>query len=260
MTDAFHTDFSSSPFPSSPSFSSLSLYREGEESRRKFYLARHHFEKHEYHLAQSFLAPLLQEIHEGHKAENPDISYMWGCCLYYQGSFKEAVRYLQKAILLEPSHQSAKTILSILLNDLGQYEEAENLFQDLQRQKRSSFSKRFLSPSFKRQLLAKYDELAQIYFEDGWNEEAISFWRQSLSFVNSGEQLHDITLKLCFCYLRWGKEKTEFMELLEQVYAHPLSDETLKEKIHIYILQMEKKLFPCNKAPMLGFTPKSIEP
>ena len=234
---------------SSSSSLSLSFYQDKEEEKRQhsLYLARHHFAKHEYHFAQSFLAPFLQEAQESQKEGNPDICYMWGCCLYNQGNLKESIKYLQKAIELDPHHGSAKTVLSILLNDLGQYQEAKGLFQDLQKQKRRPLSKYLLSPSFKRKLLIKHDELAHIYFDCQQYEEAISCWIQSMPFIALGKQLHDITLKLCSCYFYLGKGKAKIKDLLQQSYAHPLANEEVKEQIHLYLLQIERGLLPCKK-------------
>ncbi len=61
--------------------------------------------------------------------ENPDSYYFMGVSAYFQGKVGPTIQHLKKALELDPRHTDAAICLSVLLNDLGKYEDAKKVFE-----------------------------------------------------------------------------------------------------------------------------------
>lgn len=62
-------------------------------------------------------------------ASDPEAHYLLGVMNYFQGQVGPTIAYLKKALELDPRHTDAAICLSVLLNDLGKYEEAKKVFE-----------------------------------------------------------------------------------------------------------------------------------
>jgi tetratricopeptide (TPR) repeat protein len=62
--------------------------------------------------------------------KNPEVFQMLGTIYYDQGKFNKAIKTFQRALEIDPSYTDASVGLSIILNDIGRYDEGKKVFQD----------------------------------------------------------------------------------------------------------------------------------
>jgi len=62
-------------------------------------------------------------------ASDPEAYYLLGVMNYFQGQVGPTIAHLKRALELDPRHTDAAICLSVLLNDLGKYEEAKKVFE-----------------------------------------------------------------------------------------------------------------------------------
>jgi tetratricopeptide (TPR) repeat protein len=90
--------------------------------------ARSFFIEGHYKQAENLLDILVLERHQ-----NPEIYQMLATIAYERGSFKKAIGFFNRALEIDPAYTDASIGLSILHNDLGQYEEGKAIFLDAQK-------------------------------------------------------------------------------------------------------------------------------
>ena len=88
-------------------------------------IARDYFRENKYNLAE----PILNQLILKH-AMSPEVFHMLGTIYYDQGKFNKAIRAFRRALELEPTFTDASVGLSIILNDLGKYEEGRKVFDE----------------------------------------------------------------------------------------------------------------------------------
>ncbi len=82
------------------------------------------FEKGKYNRAESILNQLILKNHK-----DPLIFHMLGTIYYDRGKFNKAVRAFKRDLDIDPGFTDASVCLSIILNDLGRYDEGKKIFQ-----------------------------------------------------------------------------------------------------------------------------------
>src|ERR1051325_6937214 len=87
--------------------------------------ARDYFKENRYALAEPLLNQLILK-----NAKSPEVFQMLGTIYYDQGKFNKAIRAFKRALELEPTYTDASVGLSIILNDIGKYEEGRKVFED----------------------------------------------------------------------------------------------------------------------------------
>jgi tetratricopeptide (TPR) repeat protein len=87
--------------------------------------AREYFRENKYALAEPLLNQLILK-----NAKSPEVFQMLGTIYYDQGKFNKAIRGFKRALELEPTYTDASVGLSIILNDIGKYEEGRKVFDE----------------------------------------------------------------------------------------------------------------------------------
>lgn len=120
--------------------------------------AREHFREGNYTVAESLLQQLMLS-----NSKNPEAFHMMATIYYDKGKFNKAIRTFRRALEIDPSYTDASVGLSIILNDLGRYEEGRQVFIDAQ----AALAKKSEEPdSFSQEKLAtKHEELGELYFQ-----------------------------------------------------------------------------------------------
>ena len=106
--------------------------------------------------AEKFLLLATQENEQGYEAY-----YLLGSIYHDSGKFERAMQCYKKALQFKPNYTEASISLSVLCNDLGQYEEGRLVFN---RAREQVFSKDGIQDSFLNEKLAqKHIELGDLY-------------------------------------------------------------------------------------------------
>ncbi|OFZ78232.1 MAG: hypothetical protein A2583_02615 [Bdellovibrionales bacterium RIFOXYD1_FULL_53_11] len=103
--------------------------------------------------------------------DNPDGHYLLGVWHYFQGRLGKAVECMRKSLELDPRHTDAAICLSVLLNDIGKYDDARKIFE----QANQSVAHRnpTTDSEVDRKFAVKHLELADLYFRYRRYDEAI---------------------------------------------------------------------------------------
>lgn len=128
--------------------------------------AREHFINGHYHLAEPMLHQAILR-----NERDPEIYHMLATMHYDRGQFNKAIRTFKKALEIDPTYTDSSVGLSIVLNDLGRYEEAKEIFIDAE--KILEKSKTSSDPFIEQKLFQKHRELGDLYFQINKFDDAL---------------------------------------------------------------------------------------
>ncbi|MEK7357138.1 MAG: tetratricopeptide repeat protein, partial [Bdellovibrionota bacterium] len=154
--------------------------------------AREHFREGHYAISEPLLQQLL--ISDG---KNPEVFHMLGTIYYDQGKFNKAIRTFRRALEIDPTFTDASVGLSIILNDLGRYEEGKKVFLEAQAalSRKSTAKDAYLEEK----LASKHDELGEMYFQYKRFEDAQEQYEKALSMSTRRPELR---MKIAECNIR----------------------------------------------------------
>jgi cytochrome c-type biogenesis protein CcmH/NrfG len=173
--------------------------------------AREYFRDNKYNLAEPILNQLILK-----NAKSPEVFHMLGTIYYDQGKFNKAVRAFRRALELEPTFTDASVGLSIILNDIGKYEEGRKVFEEarelLARQTAQD------DPYVNEKFSIKHDELGEMYFHHARFKDALDQYYKALALSSRKPEL---TLKVVECYMRLDESDKALKELRGLVKEYP---------------------------------------
>lgn len=103
--------------------------------------------------------------------KNPDLYYLKGIFHYFQGQMGQTVENMRKALSIDPRHTDAAVCLSVLLNDIGKYDDAKKVFE--QANQSVAHRRPGSDIGIDRKFAVKHMELADLYFRYRRYDEAI---------------------------------------------------------------------------------------
>jgi len=174
--------------------------------------AREHFREGQYSIAEPLLQQLL--ISDG---KNPEVFHMLATIYYDQSKFNKAIRTFRRALEIDPSFTDASVGLSIILNDLGRYDEGKKVFLEAQAALAKKSNKKDAYADEK--LASKHDELGEMYFQYKRFGEALEQYERALSMSSRKPELR---MKIAECNVRLGDSNKALRDLkmLVQDYPH----------------------------------------
>jgi tetratricopeptide (TPR) repeat protein len=173
--------------------------------------AREHFREGNYRISESLLEQLVMA-----DGKNPEIFHMLATIFYDQGKFNKAIRTFKRALEIDPSFTDASVGLSIILNDLGRYEEGKKVFVDAQQAlKRKSTES---DPYMLEKIASKHDELGEMYFQIKRYDESLEQYNRALSISSRKAELK---MKVIECYIKKGENPRALKELRLVVQEFP---------------------------------------
>lgn len=159
--------------------------------------------------------PLLNQlILKG--AKDREIFHMLGTIYYDQGKFNKAIRSFKRSLEIDPSYTDASVGLSIILNDLGRYEEGKKVFEEAKGLLAKGASKD--DPYINEKLALKHDELGELYFRYQRYMEALEQYYKSL---NLSSRKPELTMKVVETLTKMGESHKALKELRSLINAFP---------------------------------------
>ncbi|MGE0528572.1 MAG: tetratricopeptide repeat protein [Bdellovibrionales bacterium] len=173
--------------------------------------AREYFKENKYSLAEPILNQLILK-----NAKSPDVFHMLGTIYYDQGKFNKAIRAFRRALELEPTFTDASVGLSIILNDIGKYEEGRKVFDEAREMlaRQTSNDDPYINEKFS----IKHDELGEMYFHHGRFKEALEQYFKALALSSRRPEL---TMKVVECFMRLQEPERALKELRSLVKDFP---------------------------------------
>lgn len=176
-----------------------------------FQAALEYFKEDNYSQAE----PLLNQLILQNK-KSPEVFQMLGTIYYDQGKFNKAIRSFRRALELDPSFTDASVGLSIILNDLGKYEEGRKVFEEAQTMLAQRSSEE--DPYINEKLSIKHDELGELYLQYHRPKEALEQYYKAL---NLSSRVPEITMKIIDCFLALEERDKAAKELVDLIKQYP---------------------------------------
>ncbi len=173
--------------------------------------AKQNFIKGNYKVVEPLLQQLILQNNR-----NPEIYQMLATIYYDKGQFNKAIRTFKRALEIDPTYTDASVGLSIILNDLGRYEEGKKIFEDakqvLDRKKNSP------DPYLEEKLAQKHEELADLYVQLQRFAEALEqfFKAQKLS-----TRKVEISIRIADCFLSLNEATKAQAQLKNLIKEYP---------------------------------------
>jgi tetratricopeptide (TPR) repeat protein len=173
----------------------------------------------------------IQDLISGHKFDeaeaairsrlskapsSADSHYLLGVMYYFKGDLRETVRSLRESLRLEPRHTDAAICLSVLLNDIGRYDEAKNVFEVANR----SVATKRMGDDFEvdHKFAVKHLEIADLYFRYRRYDEAIEEYTKAAAL---DPFTLDIRIRLAKAYAKKGFVTRAIQELQQLKAENP---------------------------------------
>ncbi len=174
-------------------------------------IAREKFIAGEYNSAENMLQQLLLKNNRV-----PEIFQMLATIYYDRGRFNKAIKTFKRALEIDPTYTDASIGLSIILNDIGRYEEGKQVFKDAQDQLAGRENQ--ADPFLDRILAQKHEELGDIYFENKRYDEATDQYYKSKSLY---DDITQISLKVADSLVKSDRASRAVNELKTLIQNYP---------------------------------------
>jgi tetratricopeptide (TPR) repeat protein len=151
-------------------------------------------------------------------AEHAEVWHMIAVILYDRGRLTKAIKTFRRALEIDPTFTDASVGLSIILNDLGRYDEARQVFVDAQNSlNRKNYDQ---DQILKDRLASKHHELADMYLSHKRWDDALDQYRQALAILPGKA---DLRLKVIDALVGKGELGQAFREIRQIVQEQPMN-------------------------------------
>lgn len=178
-----------------------------------FCLAEENFKKNLYAEAEPLLNQLVLK-----KTKRPEVFHMLGTIYYDQGKFSKAIRSFKSALERDAGFTDSSIGLSIILNDLGRYEEGQKVFDEARTM--LSVKNSSADTGINERFATKHDELGELYLQHHKFEEALEQFQKA--FLLTSLRRPEIGVNIADCQYRLGQLSLAIRELriLTREYPH----------------------------------------
>jgi tetratricopeptide (TPR) repeat protein len=174
-------------------------------------LARQKFIASDYASAESLLQQVLLINNK-----QPEIFHMLGTIYYDRSQFSRSIKHFKRALEIDPSYTDASIGLSIVLNDLGRYDEGRQIFEEAQGILNKK-TKSKADPFVEEKLAEKHVQLGDMYFQFQRHDEALEQYYKSFRL----SQKPEIRMKIVETYLKKGDVEKATQELATLIKDEP---------------------------------------
>lgn len=150
-------------------------------------------------------------------SNNPEVFQMLATIYYNRGQFNKAVKTFRKALEVDPEYSDAAVGLSIILNDLGKYDEAKKVFEkaqaiiNLRKQARQA-------DNMDEKFAQKHIELGDLYLQYNRYESALMQYQMAQKLTANKVE---ISLTIAECYVQFGQTQSAVQELRALLQSQP---------------------------------------
>lgn len=156
--------------------------------------AEEQFKANEYGSAEPMLNQLVLK-----GSKRPEVFHMLGTVYYDQGKFNKAIRAFKRALEIDPGFTDSSIGLSIILNDLGKYDEGQKIFEEARAM--LALKAQDSNPQIDLILSKKHHELGDLYFQHSRYKEALEEF-QKAQRLSSENELVSIAITDCHMALK----------------------------------------------------------
>lgn len=135
-----------------------------------------------------------------------------GNIFHIQGQLGKAVKAFNQALVIDPDHTDAAICLSVILNDIGRYDDAKKIF-DRANSRIKNAEVGVEDPHINKKFSAKHFEVAEMYFSYSRYDEALIEYNKASALTPEN---FDIKMKVAKVYSKKGFTGKAF-EVLRQL-------------------------------------------
>lgn len=147
-----------------------------------------------------------------------DAYFYMGNIFHIKGQLGKAVKAFNKVLEINPSHTDASISLSVILNDIGKYEEAKSIFENANKQVKKE-KQGVNDPHVNLKFSAKHYELAEMYFTYSRYDEALHEFNKASALDESNLE---IKIKIAKVYSKKGF-LSKAIEILRKIKSENLN-------------------------------------
>lgn len=137
-------------------------------------LGKKYFDERKYDAALQYLEKVAAE-----KSQFADVYNMLGFIYYSNSRFEDAIRAFSKALEINPAYTEASLNLSVVYNELGQFDRSSEVYEQARDGRKDA--KSYLDPFVKGKLANMHSGLGAIYKDLGFYTEAADEFRKALA-------------------------------------------------------------------------------
>jgi tetratricopeptide (TPR) repeat protein len=182
-----------------------------------------HLNRKDFGRAESMIREKL-----GREPGSADGHYLMGVLRYFQGSVGPTITSLKKALELDPRHTDAAICLSVLLNDLGKYDDAKKIFD--QANQSVVHRREGVVSGVDQKFAVKHLELGDLYFRYRRYEESIEEYSKA-ALLNPTH--FETRIRRAKAYARKGFVSRALQDLQALKHDHP---DYAPARIHLGLL------------------------
>lgn len=156
---------------------------------------------------------LFEEVIEINPS-SPEAYFHIGNIFHIKGMLGKAVKAFNKVLELDQNHTDAAISLSVILNDIGKYEEAKSVFEKANNHVKKE-SSGIQDPHINKKFSLKHYEIAEMYFSYSRYEEALFEYNKASAL--DPENL-EIKIKVAKVYSKKGYMQ-KAVEVLKKLKA-----------------------------------------
>jgi tetratricopeptide (TPR) repeat protein len=173
--------------------------------------AKQNFIAGNYKIAEPLLNQMIMQ-----NTRNPEVFQMLATIYYDKGQFNKAIKSFKRALEIDPTYTDASVGLSIILNDLGRYDEGKRIFEEAQAllDKRKGQTDPFVDEK----LASKHEELADLYFQYKRYSESLD---QLLKAQRLSSRRAEISMRITECYIKIGDYDRAVRDLKNLIKDYP---------------------------------------
>ncbi len=169
------------------------------------------FKEGNYQQAETILNQLILK-----NKKTPLVFHMLGTIYYDRGKFNKAIRAFKRALEIDPAFTDSSVGLSIILNDLGKYDEGKKVFQEAQAMLNSKDKNE--DDYINEKIALKHDELGELYSSYKRYKEAME---QYLKALLLSKRKAELNLKVVKCLRRLGESDKAVFRLKNLIKKYP---------------------------------------
>ncbi len=149
-------------------------------------------------------------------SRNTEVFQMLATIYYDQGKFNKAIKTFRRALEIDPGYTDAAVGLSIILNDIGRYDEAKKVFEEAKALLDSK--KVSAEPNINEKFATKHSELADLYLQHKRFNESIEQYTKAQQL---SDKKSDFSVRIAECYVQAGQKDKAIKELKSILQADP---------------------------------------
>lgn len=161
------------------------------------------------------LEPLLQQMISG-SPKSAEVFHMQANLYLSRGQFSKSIKSFKQALEIDPGYSESSIGLSVLLNDLGKYQEAREIYEKAE--KFMEKQKTQADPGTNEKLASKHEELADLYIQTRKYTEAIEQLQKALEL---SQRKAEISMRVIDLWIKTSQESKAIKELRQLIATHP---------------------------------------